>query len=721
MERGGVVREIARWVALGALFLIPITPLIVANTYFFPFITGKGFYFRILVEIAVGAWAVLAFVDRAYRPRRSLIGIAVLAFIAWMFVADAFAVNAAKAFWSNFERMEGWVLLAHLLGFFAAAGAVLRVEKKWRAWFLTSLGVSVVVCGYALLQLGGSFAIHQGSTRVDATFGNSAYLAIYLLFNVCIALWLALTEKYAWLKWMLIVLSVIEAILIFYTETRGTVIALVVSLGLAAFLTALTAGKRARGWAAAGFLALAVVAGGFYLVRNSDFVQQNHVLQRIASISPSDGKVRFTLWSMAMQGVAERPIVGWGQEGFNYIFNKYYDPSLYQQEQWFDRAHNAFIDWLTAGGVPALLLYLTLFGTAFLLLWKSSELSRPERIALTAALVGYGVHTIFVFDNLYSYIYFFAILALIDSQVGRPIKVLEEAPEATADDALVYALPISAIAVSALMWWVNASGMNVATGLIHALSSSDKGIEYNIAQFKELAKDPSFAAQEIREQLISFASMVIQNSGATAEQKQQVFSLALDEINKQIAAYPLDAREHLELSYLYRAAGDRENALKALLAAVELSPKKESMWIEIGATQWDLGKMEDAKASFSKAYELGPQFPLLATYVAAVDIVTGDTKSAHALLLDTQGTTTVNSDVLLAAYYRVKDWKRVADILQIRIALPDATAQTWFSLAATYYAAGDAESAIATIHKAAELYPEAASSAEAAIRQIQGR
>src|SRR3989344_2193570 len=247
MQSEGTVKSPARWVALGALFLLPLTPLIVANSYFFPFITGKAFYLRTLIEIAVGAWVVLALLDKEYRPRFSWIGASVVGFVLWMFVADAFAINATKAFWSNFERMEGWVLLVHLLGLFFAASAVLRVEKKWRAWFLTSLGVSVVLVGYALLQLNGTLTIHQGSTRIDASLGNSAYFAIYLLFSVFVALWLALTEKYSWLKWSLIALASVEAVLIFFTETRGTIIGLVLALALAALLTALTAGKRGGG------------------------------------------------------------------------------------------------------------------------------------------------------------------------------------------------------------------------------------------------------------------------------------------------------------------------------------------------------------------------------------------------------------------------------------------------------------------------------------------
>ena len=44
----GKANTMVRWVALGALFLIPLVPLVVANQFFFPFITGKAFFFRIL-------------------------------------------------------------------------------------------------------------------------------------------------------------------------------------------------------------------------------------------------------------------------------------------------------------------------------------------------------------------------------------------------------------------------------------------------------------------------------------------------------------------------------------------------------------------------------------------------------------------------------------------------------------------------------------------------
>jgi len=721
MERSGMAKQVARWVALGALFLIPLTPFLVADTYFFPFITGKAFYFRILVEVAVAAWVVLALLDKTYRPRLSLVGAAVAAFVVWMFIADAFALNATKAFWSNFERMEGWVLLIHLLGFFFAMSAVLRAEKKWRAWFLTSLGVSLVIAGYALLQLGGSLAIHQGSTRIDASLGNSAYLAIYFLFNVFIALWLALTERYAWLTWSLIALSVLEGVLLFYTETRGAVLGLVGGLALAAFLTALTAGKRARGYAAGALAVLLLLVGSFYLARNSSFVQGNHVLQRIATISLADGQTRFTIWRMAGEGVRERPILGWGQEGFNYVFNTYYDPSLYAQEPWFDRAHNAFIDWLTAGGIPAFLLYLSLFGTALWLLWRSSELSRPERIALTAALVGYAVHNLFVFDNLYSYVYFFAILALIDSQVARPLPRLENAPELGEAEGVSYALPIAAAGAFMLVWLVNVPGMTVASSLITALSPSSSGLSANIALFQELSAHPAFVGQEIREQLVSFTARVAGSKEASDTDKRQAVALAVQEMQKQVSAYPLDARGRLELSYAYRAGGDAANALKEVKVASLLSPKKESILLEAGMIEWAMGDAQAAQKDFNAAYALGPQFKDLAAYAAAGNIVAGDTAAGDAILLAVYGTTTVDSDILAVAYYRAKAWSRLIALWKMRAERSDASVETWFSLAAAYYTAGDKADAILTVKKAVALYPAAAETGAAAIKQIQGQ
>jgi O-antigen ligase/Flp pilus assembly protein TadD len=714
----GSVNVLARWTALGTLFLLPFAPLVVANSLFFPFITGKAFYIRTLIEVLVAAWAVLALVDKDYRPRFSWTGVSIAAFVAWMFVADLFAINVVKAFWSNFERMEGWILLIHLLGFFIAAGAVLRVEKKWRAWFLTSLAASLLISLYALFQIWGSFAIHQGSTRIDATLGNSAYLAIYLLFSVFVSLWLSFTEKINWLKWSLAALAVLEAVLIFYTETRGTILGLVAGLGLAAVLFAITGSGRTRRYALAALLSMAVSVFAFYLARDSAVVQNNHILQRITSISLADGQTRFTIWSMALEGVKERPVLGWGQEGFNYVFNKYYKPSMYRQEPWFDRAHNAFIDWLMAGGIPAFLLYLSLFGTALVLLWRRSELSRAERIALTSALVGYGIHNLFVFDNLYSYIYFFAILALIDSQVSRPIAAIENAPTISSEHAVTYAVPIATVAGLFLIWCINLTQLTTASQLIKALSS-DPATATQV--FESLSASSSFALQEIREQIVSYAAAIATNKNVSDEQKLKIVTLAITEMGKQVNRYPLDTREHLQLSYAYRVSGDYLHALQEIDEALKLSPTKQQIWLEKAALAWAIGDTKAARAAVHTAYDLSPEFSELSFYAAAGDYADGDVQAGDTVLLEAIGTTTADSNILAAVYYQTKNWEKLTALWRLRALEPSASPETWFSLAAVYYTAGDRANAIITITEAMSRFsnnPDVIASGNAAIQQI---
>lgn len=735
MAAKGTAHEVARWVALACLFLIPLAPLVVVNGFYFPFITGKAFYLRILIEALVAAWVVLALLDSAYRPRFSWIGATVVLFVVWLAIADSFAPNALKAFWSNFERMEGWVFLIHLLGFFFAASAVLRVTKLWRQWWYASLSVAALVTLYALLQLGGALQIHQGDTRLTASFGNSIYLAIYLLFSAGVAAWLSVTERMVWLRVLLGGGALVFAGLIFFTGTRGTAVALFVTLLLGGLLTACTGGKRARRYALA-FLALAIVGGGsLYLARHSPVVASNDALSRIANMSAHQLDVRFTIWGIAWQGALERPVFGWGQEGFNYVFNKYYDPSLYRQEPWFDRAHNTFMDWLSAGGFPALLLYLGLFGTALTLLWRPSlgrgsteastpnvrrsEISRAERVVLTCVLVGYAVHNMTVFDNLYSYIYFFAILAFIDSQVARPIPRLASAPEIAPEAGTTYALPIAAVLALSAMWTVNVSGMRVAGQLIAAMSAHPQGYAGNLAMHKELAARPGFALQEVREELVTFATRLIPDPAVPQQVKEQAAVLAIQEMQKHVERYPHDARARMQLSYAYRVAGVLEGAYREVEAALALSPRKPHFWIEAGLLLWDGGDAARANDAFQKAYALAPQFPELSLYAAMGKIAIGELEEAERVVGEAYGTTTpVDHDLLALAYARAGAWKPLIALLARRAQKEGAGPEAWFALAQAYYESGDRAGAIRTLTDAAVRFPALAPDIQAAVEEV---
>jgi len=185
-----MLEKILKWTVLGGVFALPFIVFLVSLSLFFPYITGKNFAFRIIVEVAAAAWIALALVNHAYRPREKLLLAAFAVFVLIMALANAFGVMPFKSFWSNFERMDGWLTLAHLFAYFVVASSVLSTEKLWRTFWHVTLAVAVVVGAYALLQLSGVASLVPGfssTARLDATFGNPIYLAAYMLFHAFIA------------------------------------------------------------------------------------------------------------------------------------------------------------------------------------------------------------------------------------------------------------------------------------------------------------------------------------------------------------------------------------------------------------------------------------------------------------------------------------------------------------------------------------------------------
>ncbi|OHA78488.1 MAG: hypothetical protein A2V96_02560, partial [Candidatus Yonathbacteria bacterium RBG_16_43_6] len=422
-------------VAMGFV-AVPFIPFIVlGNSTFFPFIVGKNFAFRVIVEIMLSAWVVLMAIDPAYRPRKSYLLGALVAFLAIITLTGLLGENPEKSFWSNFERMEGVITYLHLFAYFIVASTVLSVRAMWRTYLNFHVGVGVAMAMYGVLQWAGMLTVVQDGIRVNGTLGNAAYLGTYALFNIFLALFLmvhtSVTETGARMRMLLYgAVAILQTFVLYHTATRGAMLGLIVGVGIAMILIALFERERLmlRKIAIGTLLALTLFVGGFIVLRDTSFVRESPVLARFASISLTEKttKSRFMVWNMAYQGFKEHPIRGWGMENFNYVFNEYYNPNMYDQEQWFDRAHNVFFDWLIAGGFPALLAYLSLFGCALYCIWRRARtLSVLEKSVLTGLLGGYFFQNLFVFDNITSLIYFFTILAFVES-ISNKLPVVEK-------------------------------------------------------------------------------------------------------------------------------------------------------------------------------------------------------------------------------------------------------------------------------------------------------
>ncbi len=710
------LKSAARWAVLGVLFLIPFIPLFVSNAFFFPFITSKGFAFRILVEIGAGAWLLLALSDKKYRPRFSWTLALYGAFVAWMFVADLFAANPHKAFWSNYERMDGWVTMIHTFVFFLIAGSVLSAEKLWKKWWLTVLGASALVSVYGLWQIFGFAQIHQGGVRADASFGNAIYLAVYLMFTVLVGVWQAIESK-GWLRYALIALAGVQVIIIFATATRGALIGLFGAAGLVALLWAARSGGTGRKVAIGAIVALIAIAGALFVGRDSAFVRSEPTLARLATVfTAGELKVRATLWGMAYEGFLERPVTGWGQEGYNYVFNKFYKPSLYAQEPWFDRAHNTYLDWLVAGGAPALLLFLALLIAAVLSFYKK-DATKAEKFIFLGILAGYAIQAASAFDNLFSYVLLAAVLAMAHDRSARPIPALERAPEAGSSALLTLGAPVALVGTIAVVWAVNVPGMTASSGLIHAAQSAGTPA-VALAEYQKTAASGSFASQEIAEQILTFANIIGSQAAVPLDVRQAAFTLALTQMQKEVAAAPADARIRLMYAQGLAAAGDAAGYQHEMDAVLALSPKKQTIIFQRGITAWQAGNRAEAAKQFQAGYELDTSFANAAVYAAVGKIITGDVAGGKALLEEKAGGAHVDNDLLRFAYYDAKLFNDLVEVAKSHVANAPDDVNAHLTLAQAYAVAGRINEARAEIQATVAAHPEAASAGAELLRQL---
>ena len=726
-----ILNSFLRGTALTAVFSVFLVPFIVFSDLFFPFITGKGFFFRIVIEIGFAAWLLLSLRDVSARPRKSMLLWAFAAFMVVIGLADIFGMNPWKSFWSNFERMEGYITLLHLFMYFIVASSVLSTEKMWK-WFLeASVVSSFIMTMYAFLQLSGKILINQGGVRVDGKLGNATYLAIFLLFNIFFAFILMIKDKVIWKRIVLSIITILNIIVLYYTATRGSILGLIGGVFLAALLIALFDRKERQLRIIAGSVigVVVLVIVGFALAKDTKFVTSSPVLSRFTSMSWNNNKTqaRAYIWPMAIDGWKESPktmIIGVGQENFNYIFNKGYDPRMYAQEQWFDHTHNIVLDWLVAGGALGLLSYLSLFFAAIYLLWKKAVgLSFTEKALWTGLGAGYLFHNLFVFDNLVSYILFVSVLAYIHFMGTRLEKPMGEGAVESDDSDLPMAGPIILIGLVIALYFFNWRGMSTGTTLIDALRAMSVNpiqAEIATAAFKQSLSYGTLGHPEVVERIIE-AARAVNTPAVKIETRQAFLTLATEAIDKQLKNYPGDARYEMFAANLYSIIGDAAKAEEHAFKAAELSPRKQTILFQLGSIY--LSRKEFAKAYevFKKAYELETSHPDALKYYAGALVYVGKEAEARALMEKNGINAAAFDDAFIPAYADLGQWDKVIGIMKSRVKADPRSSQNQMNLVSAYFQSGNKLAAVGQLREMIALDPGFKTQGEQYIQQILGQ
>lgn len=440
------------WIYMFGFFIILSLPILVFPPWFYPVDWGKTIIFRSVIAVMLFLFAWQFFFRKWELPlpslRKNKISLILLSFFVITIISTLFSQDINFSLWGSPYRAEGAVTLFFYIIFPILAFLIVK-PSDWIKLLNFSIFIGIPVCLIAFIQFYGLFnnIFYSVSDRPPSTMGNPIMLGIYLLVLSFIALPLLIKEKRLNYKifYSICLLFFLTGILI--SGSRAAYLGLFFG-GAYFFLfypdrknkketdninqqpTATPFFKKISTYKIFFVIVILLSLFSIYYINYQksfpQFIEGNKIFQAVKSRLSFDTVIRdprISAWKVVTKEITEKPILGWGPENLAIGFDKYYDPSLpfisKEWGGWWDRAHNIVLDTMATLGIPATILYLSLFVIVFWLLQrvkndKNYQIKTGESPVIyhgiQAALVAYFVANLFSFDGFSTYLLFYLLI-----------------------------------------------------------------------------------------------------------------------------------------------------------------------------------------------------------------------------------------------------------------------------------------------------------------------
>ena len=416
-EREDILTFILKKVVFFSILFALVAPLVISRSMFFPFVAPKSIYFMFFAQISFFSWLVLVVHNRNFLPKKNIVFISLSIYIFILFLSSIFGVNFQESFWSNYERMTGFLMHLHLFGFFIAATSVFK-RKEWNIVFSFTVIIASII---SLISLYDRFiGIDTIEFRGGATFGSTSFMATYLLFNAFVAIYLFFENKKNIYKYIGAVNFIIISLGIIYnTRGRAVFVSFFSSIILLFFLWLFFEKKGFLRVLSAIvlFMGLVIFIAGFSIVVNPNSQFSESMLEKF-NLGTIGG--RTIIWDISIKGFLDRPFLGWGPKNFYLAFHKYYNPCLTTSrcggETLFDDAHNFWHENLVTTGIVGSIAYLFLIFSVLFFIWRRYFKKKSnffEAGIFTSLFSAYLVQDLTVFNMIGSLLMLFLIIAFI--------------------------------------------------------------------------------------------------------------------------------------------------------------------------------------------------------------------------------------------------------------------------------------------------------------------
>lgn len=611
--------------ARSLLLATVLVPVVLLSGYFFPYVTTRNLFFRACLLLAL-ALAVLG--RKRWRhliPREDRTLLWMSFYVLAMCVSALFGVSPWRSFFGEFERMGGIIAWIALLLFYFLMRALMT--ESWRTWFARAVlvmgDVSVIFSSSGSVP--DSFSGLAKGVSAGSMMGNSGLLAAYLLLCLIFAFHLLITERRVW-RLFATISAVILLTGIAFTMNRSSQLGLIAAAGVAAgtFFALSDRKRRLAGiYSAAGVGLVGLTAILTSVIHRATPAVSPTLLTRWIAFShaPVDPS-RIYEWKMALRGLLDRPLLGYGPENYQVIRGIHFDPTVYGFVGFipYDRPHNAWLELLCTGGILGLLAMLGVWGSAIKTLRDGarSKLLRPVETALFAgAFAAYAVYLTFWFFDLNSTMLFVALLALMGAKVyGTGVApVTAESPSPSnwltigaAETALAAALYLACVVPLRA-----ASDLGTAVAPYETVSARLDGFDRALASAPQAARGLDFYEIYLGQLVSQFSEA--SPLGEQREELSRALAGAASYATYLIRHEPLNDHSYVERGRIEKLRGDFTHdpayyaaAERDLRHAIAMSPRRAEIRAVLSNFYLASGDTLGAVAQLDTASILSPIF-----------------------------------------------------------------------------------------------------------------
>ncbi len=584
------IAGIANWISriLPYLLLFPaLLPLVYIDGLLYPYLAPKTILFRADWLLAMAAFVILALSGQSFYFDRLKNWVTWIpgGLLAIAYISSLFGIDFYHSFWSIFDRGDGLLTLTAIVGFFylwllSAHTKLVNQLFKVTAWVASA--VALIGALQWLQQASGTNfpLIPDVDGRIGSTMGNAAFLASYLGLAFFVTMLYAKDLRGNW-RIALFIGAALQILTIVLSATRGTLLAFIIAGGLGCLYVAWRGAGTLRTYARAATVAGLIFLGVFVTFREQLAQSSFEPIRRVAGISLQDATVesRLFIWREVGARVMSQPLLGVGAENIEVLFNEVYDPTAIV-EQWFDRTHNAFLDYLVQFGFAGLALYVLLIAAFIREAWLRTK---EEGIGLTVGplfvllTAVYIVQNFFVFDTaltLWLFLILFAVLLVLkDASKESPLalpRLPSFVPLAAGALIAILIVPVSILPLRAN--WL------LAQGYLYHVFDARKAVA---VMEKGYALD-TYATLEYGYQNYEMYTER-QSEMLKGEARVTAYRFVEKVLETNFELYPYDARTATYYAHVLDSAPpeitrDEEKFEAVIARAIELSPRRIQPW-----------------------------------------------------------------------------------------------------------------------------------------------